>query len=156
MEDIGAKGLSRLPLIMLALAMYVGYQTFFPSASHQKVYLISPATEYVATKDTIQALPANRQAPGAKWLAMPYAADLKVRKARQDVKTLLINKPAKAYLQKPVPREEVVKNLLEQGESKNEIERQTGLQKKEIRKIIRKKKAAERKDKKQRKKMESI
>ncbi len=148
MDNISGKGISRIPLIILALALYAGYKTFFHANKAHIIYQIATPEH-----DTLQVeQDTTRVVVNKEWAAITPSREPMVIKAVQNSKTTFSFKPVIAYSPKVVPQEEVVKNLLEQGESLKDIARQTRFTKKEIRKIRRKKKAEERKDKKQRKK----
>ncbi|MDO1449432.1 hypothetical protein Q0590_24365 [Rhodocytophaga aerolata] len=142
--DGNGKGLSYLPLIMLALAVYVIIKLVYPDNRVTKVYLINPPAEGVPAKNSSLAVAATSKSPEpVQWTAMRSSASPKV------IKTLPANNPPsseKAQLSfspPPISTETQVEQLLAQGETVPEIAKQTGLKVKEVRKIKRRKKVDE-------------
>lgn len=150
MENTGQKGFSFLPLIMLSLAVYVGFKTLFPTNSTAKIYVIKPAAEVASIPDTFPATATNDtlQNP-SHWLAFNSTFQPKVIHTLPKFSPAAINQDILSFSPAPAPQEAVIQHLLAQGQTASQIAKQTGLKVKEIRKIKRKKKAEEKVEKKQ-------
>jgi hypothetical protein len=142
--DGNGRGLSYLPLIMLALAIYVITKIVYPDDRVAKVYLINPPVEAAPAKNSFLAVAAASKSPKpVRWTAMRASTSPKV------IKTLPTNSPSSneesqlTFSPPSISKETQVEQLLAQGETVPEIAKQTGLKVKEVRKIKRRKKADE-------------
>jgi hypothetical protein len=151
MEKLERRGISSIPLLIIAGGMYVGYQTLFPDNISTKVYQINaPADESIITPFTKDTL--TQSLRGKRAYATFPQGPTRFRDQEQPEKSIH-DKLALNFLPRVAPPEEVVKNLLDQDENIKQIALQTGLTRKEIRKIKRRKKVEERKEKRERRKL---
>jgi hypothetical protein len=149
MEKIERRGITSIPMLIIAGGIYLGYQTLFPENISTKVYQINaPSEELTKTiKDTlVQSLQGKRAS--LTFPQGPTRSGYIIEPEKTIHDKLALN-----FLPQAAPPEEVVKNLLDQEESIKQIALQTGLTRKEIRKIKRMKKAEERKEKRKRRKL---
>jgi hypothetical protein len=152
MEQSSEKDFSYIPFIMLVLALYVGYQSIFPKEPASKVYPIDPSQQTLSLKDTLYSSTAIASPINPSWSAMTPASRPMFTKSLPSLRYVSKQKPhLPSSPPEVVPTEEVVKNMLDQGENLKEIAKQTGLQVKQLKRIKREKKSEERRAKKQRK-----
>jgi hypothetical protein len=143
MENIdgNGKGLSYLPLIMLALAMYVFAKTVYPDNHASKIYLINPPVEEKPAKNSLLAISAANKSPEpVQWTVIQSPAAPRVIKTLPKYSLTSSGQPMPSFSPASASRETQVEQLLAQGQTVAQISRQTGLKVKEIRKMKRRKK----------------